>query len=50
MMIIKMKWGEVVCDGYNLSDINFPPDKFTALPVIIGDNVENCSPEIWNPG
>ena len=41
MILAKLKRGENVSDGTTMKDINLPPVKFVAFPLIIGEDVEN---------
>ena len=40
LILNKMKRGEVVSDKSELKDLNFPPVKFVAFPMVLGEKVE----------
>ena len=47
-MISKLRRSENVSDGSKIEDLNFPPVKFIAFPLIIGQDVEEIMSENKN--
>ena len=45
MIAAKLRRSEIVSDGSKLEDLNFPPAKFIAFPLIIGQNVQETFAE-----